>query len=371
MSEKLLFISDKFDDQPHSAIDAIFKKYLPRFMDTTVLVFEKQGMHCMSSNHIVVPYHQRDTLTKKIDLNRFDYIIVRNRFDILRQILKTRNPRQKIGFQLSFPHSYRRLYEARYHRRSILRKQIEYFFKNRYEKGLIQSCDFFLPISQEMILRFFPDITIPWMALPLGIDPDLTIDPPQTVTTDTLRMVYIGTIDPLRQFNRFLSWLIPFANKQWALDIFSPHRDHLDKTLMKKLHAHIHFQGYVPRNEILSLLNRYDVGLFHVPSSDLYDVASPTKVMEYYQAGIPAWMSSIPECTELFDEESGFISTFDASGIQRSFKKILQTPRSVFHEMGRRGQRILLEKRNYSKMAEDLRNYLRKLSDGNDREERT
>ena len=49
----------------------------------------------------------------------------------------------------------------------------------------------------------------------------------------------------------------------------------------RHLEEDLHLKGYVPHDEIPSLLEKYDIGLSPLPDIEAYRVASPTKVFEY------------------------------------------------------------------------------------------
>jgi len=352
---KLLFVSDKFDFSPHSAIDSIFNKYLKKYIHVDIVYFSKKNTFEKKENKFLIPYKDRKKIYTYIDLKDYNIVIVRNFFDVLNSLLKlSRN--FKVGFQLSFPHSYRRYYQAKVEKKAIIRKSLEYFLKEKIEKRLIYKTDFFLPISEYMINEFFNDIKTPYFILPLGIDPEYVLQK-KLIIDEQLKFLYIGTIDKLREFDKLLDVLKEFQKDNWILDIYSSTNLQIDKKLQNKIFQ----KGYIKRSELLNKINEYDVGIFVLPNVTLYKVASPTKVMEYYQAGIPSLMSNIPECVELFDDNSGFIVNFDKDDLKNSIKKILSMDKLSLINMGYRGQNILLKKRNYKIISKELFDFLKDL----------
>ncbi len=356
--KKLLYITDKFENEQHSAIDSIFNKFLKKYYDISLVYFTKKGNYTKELNRHIIPYHERKHINRYMNLAQFDILIVRNHFEITQKILKYKNANQKVGMQISFPHSFRRYYEAKVVNRSIFRKAIEYNYKSYIEKSIINRCDFYLPISQTMIDEFYKDTTTPYMILPLGIDPNSIIKPKESKSSSTLKIIYIGTIDKLRRFDMVIDSLIPFKNRDWILDIYSMDRKNFEKSIKEELREKITYKGFLPRDELLKRVGEYDIGMFLLPESRLYKVASPTKVMEYYQMGIPAIMSYIPECEELFDESCGFFAHFNTSSIEDNFKRVLNTPKSTLIEMGRKGQERLIKSRNYKTISDSLYSFL-------------
>lgn len=337
---KLLYVTDKFDFANHSFIDSVIDKYLKNFLEVD-LIYWTRNEFLKKDNKFLIPY--RKNIKNFIDLQQYDVIIVRNFFRVLKEVLRDKS--YKVGFQLSFPHTYRRLYQAKVEKKAILRKTIEYKMKTFFEKKLIKKCDFFFPISEEMKKTFFSDIEIPYMILPLGLDEDYIIKK-NFIPHSTLKMIYIGTIDKLRRFNLVLEHLKKFKNKNWLLDIYSKTSISIPPEIQNK----VKLKGFLEREKLLQKISEYDIGIFLLPENKLYNVASPTKVMEYYQAGIPAIMSNIPECKELFYPNKGFFMNIE----KLNFDVIFNTSYKELYNMGLEGQKILREKRNYKKIAKEL-----------------
>jgi len=345
---KLLFISDKFDFEAHSFMDGVINKYLKNSIDVDVVYWSKKGSFLKKDDKFLVPYKQN--LHRYINLEDYNFIIVRNFFNILKQILSYKSRyRYKVGFQLSFPHTYRRIHQAKVEKRAVIRKTIEYKIKTFYEKRLINQCDYFFPISKYMINLFYDDIKTPYFVLPLGVDEDYIVEKKFTDHQE-IKMVYIGTIDKLRGFDNVLNHLANYANKNWRLDIYSKTVPAIPDIVKDK----VDIKGYIERKKLIQKISDYDLGLFLLPENRLYDVASPTKVMEYYQAGIPAIMSSINECKELFYPDKGFIMDFNNLNFDIVFNSSLEK----LNIMGSGGQKTLLEKRNYKHIAKNLYEFI-------------
>lgn len=347
---KLLYISDKFDFEPHSFIDGVIKKYLRNHIDVDLVYWSKHHNFLKIDNLFLIPYKQN--LTKYIDLKKYDIIIVRNFFHILNKILSFKKRyNYKVGFQLSFPHTYRRLYQAKIEKKAVLRKTIEFKIKTFFEKRLINQCDYFFPISKEMKKIFYNDINTSFFILPLGIDENLVIKK-EFAPHKNLKMIYIGTIDKLRNFDNVLDYLTKYSNKNWILDIYSKTNPKIPETIKDK----INFKGYIEHKKIIKKISEYDIGIFLLPENKLYSVASPTKVMEYYQAGIPTVMSDIKECRDLFYPDKGFIMNFD----NLNFDPVFNTDLKKLNKMGIEGQQVLLKKRNYKNIAKELYEFITK-----------
>ncbi len=364
MKKKLLYITDQFRNSNHSSIEAIFDGYLKEYFDITLLYFDKTtDTQKQTENRIYFPYKKRKEISKKTDLQRYDIIIVRNRFDILKQLLFLKRD-FKLGFQLSFPHSFRRYYQAKMEKKALFRKKIEYEIKDYMEKKYIKRCDFFLPISSTMYKLFYYDLKVPCFTLPLGIDPK-SILKKERRDDEKIRFVYTGSIDRLREFDVVLKAFCKVKRDDFTLDIFTPHFEYA-KSLMDELpnemKSKIRLSKSLPRDELLKKLPSFDVGIFLIPESLLYAVSSPTKVMEYYQCQIPSLMSKIPECLELFaDEEEGWICDFDENEIEKKVKKILTLTKEEIAKMGIKGEEVLSQKRNYKTISKEFYSFIGKI----------
>lgn len=55
------------------------------------------------------------------------------------------------------------------------------------------------------------------------------------------------------------------------------------------------FTGWLPQLDALGYAARADVGISPIPRGDLFDVSSPTKLVEYLALGVPAVASDIPD----------------------------------------------------------------------------
>ena len=362
---KLLYITDLDENTHESSVDYLFGRYLKKYMKVTRIFLSKNNFDYFKNikDDIVFSYSSRYKIGKYIDFSNFDFIIIRNRFDILASILKQvkkENLHTKIGFQLTFPHSFRRKFQAKIENRGYLRKSLEYSFRHYYEKRLLKACDYFFPISWEMKKSFFYDLSTPTLPLPMGVDCESEfISNSINKSEDNIKkFVYIGTIDPLRRMDLTFQALTPFAHQAWSLDIYTQNIEYTRSILPQTLKTNVNVHKYMQRTELMKTLSHYDCGIFLLPENPLYNVASPTKVMDYYQAGIPALMSRIPECLELFDKDCGFFSSFDIQDITKTFQTVLNTPSEKLESMGKIGQNRVRRTRSYCDLAEKLFNFL-------------
>ncbi len=355
--KKLLFITDLFKNKNHNAIEGIFNGYLKEFFEIDLIFFDQKAKDIDKiQNKIIFPYKLKNRIRK--DLNKkYDIVIVRNRFDILKQFLENKD--YKLGFQLSFPHSFRRYYEAKITKKALFRKKIEFEIKDFLQKRDLKKCDFFLPISESMYNIFYYDLKIPYFPLPLGIDPKNEIEK-KPKKEKTLKFIYIGTIDRLREFETIFKAFLEIKG-DFILEIYTPNFKYANSILnnLTKNQEKIKIYPPIEREKLLKKLPLYDVGISLIPESILYLISSPTKIMEYYEAKIPSLMSKIPECMEIFcDKEEGWICSFNKDEIKKKIKEILSTPKEEISNMGERGFKKLLLKRNYQKISQEFYQFI-------------
>lgn len=366
MKNKLLYISDQNELSNHSFIENVINGYLKEYLDTYTVYFSKNQNHEIIDNRIILPNNAKNNPIKYlqekkyVEVNEFSYIIVRNNYKALAHAIRiSRKTNIKIGFQLSFPHSYRRVCQASQEQKSLLRKKLAYCIASRIETSLIEKCDIFFPISISMKNTFFPNIKVKTHPLSLGIDPDNIKRKPDNI--GKIKFIYIGTVDKLRKLDVVFNALSSIQ-EDFELLVFTKESNYA-KSLLKAPDLRIIIKDFIPREELFQEISRSDVGIFLLPVDDLYRVASPTKVMEYYSCSVPALMSKIDECIELFENRNvGWLCDFDELSLKKTFEEIFKHSRDQIRKMGEEGQRILVEKRNYRIMAQELYNSLNSLA---------
>jgi glycosyltransferase involved in cell wall biosynthesis len=361
---RLLYVTDLWYQTYESAVDSIFKKYLKEFIEVQIVYLNNIESFDCTNEQILIDKRKKRKLVNLININDYEYIIIRNDFHILNDFLSKKlrsRTKTKIGFQLTFPHSYRRYYEAIRFKKSVLRKKIEYLLKSHKEAHLINKCDFFLPITREMINVFYSDINTKWMEVPMGIDPEIDIKPRYIRHGMKKKFVYIGSLEKSREFGIVLKAFESIPNKLWSLDVYTEDKEALKNMVPTSTKSNVTYNEYMKYEELLSKLSEYHCGIFLLPDTELYSVASPTKVMDYYLSGIPCIMSPIPECKELFDEECAIFSEFRLDSIKDSILYVISKNEGDLRSMGEYGRSALLKKRNYKTISNELFKFIQKV----------
>jgi len=315
-------------------------------------------------HRVILPYAYRRrgatrALHAAIDLSRYDVVIVRNLFSVLRNVLSARGRyAYKVGFWESFPHSYRRIYEARLTGKSVFRKTIEYAIRKRLEHRLIAGCDFYLPITETFKQLFRGGLTIPYHALPMGVDfSHLPAEAGHQRVTGPIKFVYTGTIDRLRQVDLLVT---AFTRQRgdFQFDLYTPSDNEVVAWIKAIGDPRINVRPAQPRDTLYRTLLHYDVGIGTIPDTLLYRVSSPTKTLEYYALGIPSLINHLPEYDSLFDDTCAFFCSPTEDSIGQAIKRMLDTDRETMGRMGKRGTSIVKQTRDYAIMARNLSEFI-------------
>lgn len=363
----ILCITDQAPESEHSAVEGIFNNAIQRLAKITIVYFSrKANKPIVEKQKIIFPhkYKRADifkVLKSIIDFQAVDVVIVRNFFPILKTILAhKKNYTFYIGFWESFPHSFRRLFQAKVENRSILRKSLEYKIKRITEMKLLSQCDFYLPITETYKQQFYPNLNIPYCSLPVGVDfskvPENSIQR-KDIDGDTKKYIYAGTIDPLRQFDVVISAFTEYDGN-FSFDLYTQSQNLQVEKIKSINDKRITVHMPVSRSELFKRMVEYDVGIGLIPDNKLYHVSSPTKTLEYYALGIPAIINRLPEYTALFSNSSAFYCSFSKESIKACIDKISHLSRIEIRKKGILGRDIVQSKRDYTELSHTLFNFI-------------
>jgi hypothetical protein len=365
---KILLITDQ-QSTNHSAIEGIFSSTLKACSTIVYLPKECDSIH-QEKHRIFIPYKYKrsglfQTLSKLINLDEIDVVIVRNLYPILKQTLDERNSRRfKVGFWKSWPHTYRRFYQSKIENKSKIRKYIEYWVKSYLNEKEIKKCDFFLPITSRFKEVFFSDINIATYPLGMGYDESI-FSCDRLIQNLPVRFVYIGTIDKLRQ----TSLVIKAFHKSGGDFIFDLYTKSSNEEVSKvkeiiKNDNRISLKDPVSREDLPKVLCKYDVGVNFISQDKIFDTSSPTKIYEYYASDMPALMNYNPEFDGFLDKDTAFIGDFNLNSITQSIEHIVSLSSEDIIKMGVKGKSNLAH-RSYDKMAHNLLNFLMSINKTN------
>lgn len=367
LTMRLLLITDQSPDSQHSAIRGIFDQHLRQHAQIDIVWFSRSHPRIeRRPGHIILPWRYRRRglwwrLHPPLALNDYDVVIVRNLFPVLGALQVKKRP-YRLGFWESFPHRFRRFYEAEQTGKARWRKSLEYRWHARKENRLLARCDFYLPITAHFQKQFRPDLAIPSHPLPMGVN-DLALPAPPPLHRpphQPLRLLYVGAVDALRDFETLLAG-IRKARIPLVLDIFTASDNPAVRSLKQQADPMVRIHAPLPREALLARMSEYDLGISLIPVTPLYAVASPTKTMEYFAMGLPALMTRLPEHEALFGDLPFLFTDFEPVAIARSLERMAALHERDWQRAREEGRTIVLAHRTYRVLASELSVFLSKV----------
>jgi glycosyltransferase involved in cell wall biosynthesis len=106
------------------------------------------------------------------------------------------------------------------------------------------------------------------------------------------------------------------------------------------------FTGWLPQAEALGYAARAEVGISPIPRGDLFDVSSPTKLVEYLALGVPAVASDIPDQRHVIAASGGgYCVPMTVPDFCAAILRLLDDPNRL--AFGARGQAWVQAHRSY------------------------
>jgi glycosyltransferase involved in cell wall biosynthesis len=211
-------------------------------------------------------------------------------------------------------------------------------------------------------------------AVPMGVDAALfdraAIVPVEDARLDGRRVVlYLGRIAQSRRSDFLLDvagelkQAMPEALLVIAGD--APSADEM--TWMRReigqrgLQEHVLLTGWLPQRTALGYAVRAEVGLSPIPRGTLFDVSSPTKLVEYLALGIPSVANDIPD-QQLVIEESGagLCVPMEAASFAAATLKLLNN-NALAEEFALRGPTYVKSHRTYDILGRNVANTYKKI----------
>jgi hypothetical protein len=123
----------------------------------------------------------------------------------------------------------------------------------------------------------------------------------------------------------------------------------------ERLHGIVEYTGQLTRPQVARLLARAKIGIVTLRPTKNHVNAQPTKLYEYMSAGIPVVASDFPLWRQVV-ESAGcglLVDPLDPLAIADALEWLLRHPVEA-EEMGRAGQRAVIERYNWEREAECL-----------------
>jgi glycosyltransferase involved in cell wall biosynthesis len=211
-------------------------------------------------------------------------------------------------------------------------------------------------------------------AVPMGVDADLfdraRIEPVIDPRLDGRRVVlYLGRIAQARR-SEFLLEVAERLRQDMPEVLLviagdAPSDDEMAwmrrEIAARGLERNVLLTGWLPQRTALGYALRAEVGLSPIPRGTLYDVSSPTKLVEYLALGIPSVANDIPD-QQLVIEQSraGLCVPMEADAFADAVRTLLRD-RKLAEEFAQRGPAYVRSHRTYDILGRNVAETYRKL----------
>lgn len=366
--KKLLYITDQDEYADHCFITPLFETYLQKYLTVDIVYFTDFKSDCeqKDAHRFTVPTRYKNVLLDELKRNgmpidSYNYVMVRNDINIMKHVLKEKDKYQyKTAFRLSFPKRNIRMKDNRGSKKIRFRDAISDKIKTKSETKIINMCDVFLPTSQNMHEKFFPKVTINTIICPPGIDPNM-LHPNIQHKGEETRFFYVGefkrSLDESKRFETVLNAFTKVESDKWKLIISTKDPQYASEMIKKyhNLENNIEFHDAKNRNELLDIIANADVGIALLPDIPIYNTSTPVKIIDYYSSAVPCIMTNSGHTNKIFtDCIDAWFCKFTQNDIKEKIEYILSLDKKSIADVGIKGQKRLLDIRNYEKIAEDL-----------------
>ena len=97
------------------------------------------------------------------------------------------------------------------------------------------------------------------------------------------------------------------------------------------------------------------MGISLLPDHPIFNTSTPVKILNYYSSAVPCIMTPNADNKEIFtDNYNAWFSKFNAVSIKNRIEDIIELSKDEITEFGEKGQKRLLEIRNYKTMAKQV-----------------
>lgn len=366
--QKLLYITDQDEYVDHSFITPLFEVYLKKYMMIDIVYFTefKSDFECKDSHRFTVPARYKNILLDElerndIDIGNYDFVMVRNNIDLIQLVLKYREKyNYKALYRFSFPKRRIKMYCDKAEHKNTLLYAMTHGFKTKKETKIINRCDAFLPTSKSMHKAFFPKVNIPTILCSPAIDPAVLHDNLQH-TGEEKRFFYAGTLDKVREFETVLDAFSKVKSDKWKLLISTRDTPYAQEMLgnYPSIKDHIEVYNAKTKDDLLDLIAKADIGVALLPDIPIYNSSTPVKIFNYYSSAVPCLMTNSGHTSTIFtDCSDAWFSDFTQSDITKKIEYLLTLSKEEVAQVGVKGQKRLLDIRNYETIAKNIADQL-------------
>lgn len=184
--------------------------------------------------------------------------------------------------------------------------------------------------------------------IPLAVDTDTFT--PSTATNSEFRIVYVGSMAPVRNLEiviEAIGNLDPDVRAQTRLDLFGPISEEYRETLESTADASqvsLTFHGTIDHASVPRLVGECDIAVSPLPALHSFEVSSPAKVYEYLALGLPIVATDITAHTSILEHETDalLVPPGDVDQMSQAIQRLHDSP-SLAEELSGNGRRKALE----------------------------
>ena len=204
-------------------------------------------------------------------------------------------------------------------------------------------------------------------AVPMGVDAALlhraSVIPSADPRLDGRRViVYLGRIAQSRDSGFLLDVVEALRASEPAILLViagdAPSADEMawmrGSITRRGLDDHVLLTGWLPRHAALGYAVRAEVGLSPIPRGALFDVSSPTKLVEYLALGIPSVANDIPDQRHVLTQSAaGLCAPMEAGAFRDAVLELLGNP-TMASQCAARGPAWVRTHRTYAVLAQKV-----------------
>jgi len=362
--KKLLYITDQQEYTDHGTIGPLFHGYLKEHMDVNLVYFTKykHSFQQKGDDFIVPEQYKKEIcvylMSKDVDLLSYDFVFVRNMYDVLKTVLDNRaDYGYKVGFRVSVPRTTQMHNLAEIDNKVGFLSEFKRKIGNYKTNKLINQCDLFMPNSTKAKKTFYSEVNVETYPLRPGLDP-ARIQPYLHTSGDDVTFIYVGTVDKIQRFEVILDALSNLKAPNWRLRISTFNPDFVYNLLSEypQISERIEVLYADGMDKLMQQIHECDIGIALLPELSSYSSSVAAKVMDYYTCGMPALLTDNERNHFLFDEgETGFFSAYETEAITKKLEELMTLSLDEIAKVGEAGQQKLLSmERNYEVAAKGL-----------------
>ncbi|NOT84112.1 MAG: glycosyltransferase [Methylococcaceae bacterium] len=204
-------------------------------------------------------------------------------------------------------------------------------------------------------------------AVPMGVDLE-KFKRDRIIPSDDARLqnrriiIYAGSISKSRHSDFLLDLTIAIKKHQPSILLIlagdAPSIEEQqwirEEISQRDLHDYVFLTGWLSQDQMLGYIIRAEVGLSPIPRGELFDVSSPTKLIEYLALGLPAVANDIPDQKLVIEQSlAGLCVPMEINAFRDAVLKLLQDP--AFHrQCTEKGPAFINSNRTYAVIAEKV-----------------